>query len=165
MDAILQVRMPLREFLLVEKCPFEWQRLDLYLLRDEQTVFYAGQSVSAFTRVWDHFYAGFKARSVMGRFIVCNWPVSMRFTLEMYDARDPLFAPAGHDLDQAEQWLIRHHQPCLNTTHNPTPNPLPSQYLHPLTPMRIRLHPKRCLQQAAQAIDAAGLRRFVAGGG
>ena len=162
METILHVALPLRQFLLVEKCPYEWQRLDLYLLRDEETVFYVGQSLSAFARVWDHFYAGFKARSVMGRFIVCNWPVSMRFTLQMYDARDPLFAAQAHDLDLAEQALIQRHQPCLNTTHNPNPTPLPPHYLHPLTPMRMRLYPKRCIQQAAQADEAQGLRKFVA---
>ena len=161
MSNLLHISLPLREFLLVEKCPYEWQRLDLYLLRDEQTTFYVGQSLSAFARVWDHFYAGFKARSVMGRFIVVNWPVSMRFTLEMMDARDARFAHVGHDLDLAEQALISQHRPCLNTTHNPYPSPLPAGYFPPLTPLRMRLYPKRCIQQAGQAVEAGGLRRFV----
>lgn len=161
MTPTLQASLQVREFLQMEACPYEWQRMDLYLLRDEQTVFYVGQSQSAFARVWTHFYAGFKARSVMGRFIVCNWPVSMRFTIELMQARHPRFAAHNHDLNQAEQALIAEYRPCLNTTHNPNPLPLPAGYTHPLTPLRLRLHPKRCIQQAAESLDHSGLRRFI----
>jgi hypothetical protein len=47
-----QVIIPLKRFLLIEGCPGEWKGLDLYLFRDEAVAFYAGQSYSAFARVW-----------------------------------------------------------------------------------------------------------------
>ncbi|MEZ4636813.1 MAG: hypothetical protein R2873_25580 [Caldilineaceae bacterium] len=52
--------LPLREFLVISECPQAWQAYDLYLFRDEEVVFYVGRSQTAFTRVWEHIYDGFK---------------------------------------------------------------------------------------------------------
>jgi hypothetical protein len=73
----------LKRFLLIEGCPADWKSLDLYLFRDEEVVFYAGQSHLAFARVWEHLLSGFKGHSIMGRFVWCNWPKSMSFTIEL----------------------------------------------------------------------------------
>ena len=68
----------LKEFLLTEqRCPPEWRPFDLYLFRDDEVVFYVGQSYVAFDRVWRHILDGYKGRSVVGRFIHCNWPASL----------------------------------------------------------------------------------------
>ena len=157
----LHVKLLLKEFLQIPYCPGAWQRLDLYLLRDDRTVFYVGQSGIAFNRVWDHFYGGFKGRSLPGRFIVCNWPVSMRFTVELMSSRSPQFDAVQHDLDLSEQALIHQYAPCLNTVFNPAPTPIPGQYLSPYTSLKFRHHPQRCIQQAAQAVDAARLRAWL----
>jgi hypothetical protein len=155
------VSLLLKEFLQIERCPMAWLRLDLYLLRDETTVFYVGQSGIAFNRVWNHFYAGFKGRSLMGRFIVCNWPVSMRFTVELLNSRSSRFDFVQNDLNLSEQALIDQYRPCLNTVFNPTPTPIPAQYVSPYTSLKFRHHPQRCIQQAAQAIEAAQLKAWL----
>ncbi len=86
-----------KEFLLTEqRCPPEWRPFDLYLVRDDAVVFYVGQSYVAFDRVWRHILDGYKGRSVVGRFIHCNWPASMRFTIELLSSRSPQFADLGH---------------------------------------------------------------------
>ena len=63
------VAIPLKRFLLVEQCPAAWKGLDLYLFRDENVVFYVGQSALAFARVWEHLLSGFKGHSIVGRFL------------------------------------------------------------------------------------------------
>ncbi len=157
----LHVEILLKEFLQIERCPAAWQRLDLYLLRDETTVFYVGQSGIAFNRVWDHFYGGFKGRSILGRFIVCNWPISMRFTVELMSSRASRFDSVQNDLDLSEQALISQYAPCLNTTFNPNPSPIPVKYTSPYTSLKFRHHPRRCIQQAAQAVEAAQLKAWL----
>ena len=72
--------LPLKRFLVVAECPPDWRAFDLYLFRDDEVAFYAGQSHLAYARVWQHITDGYKARSVMGRFVLCNWPKSMRFS-------------------------------------------------------------------------------------
>lgn len=150
-----------KEFLQVEFCPPEWQRLDLYLLRDETSVFYVGQSQVAFHRIWDHFYGGFKGRSVLGRFIICNWPVSMRFTVEMMSSRASRFTGVDNDLNRCEQLLIKQHSPCLNTTFNPNPAPIPGQYASPYTSLKFRHHPQKFIHQAAQAVESAHKKAWL----
>ena len=75
--------MPLKRFLIAAECPADWRGFDLYLFRDDDVVFYVGQSYLAYDRVWQHITDGYKARSVVGRFVLCNWPGSMRFTIEL----------------------------------------------------------------------------------
>jgi hypothetical protein len=90
------VILPLKRFLLVQECPVEWRGLDLYLFRDENVVFYVGQSQQAFARVWEHLISGFKGHSMMGRFVWCNWPKSMSFTVELSSSRFEQFVDVGH---------------------------------------------------------------------
>lgn len=156
------VTLPLKALLQIEHCPAEWQRLNLYLIRDEAVAFYVGQSYVAFHRVWEHFYDGFKGRSLLGRLIVCNWPMSMRFTVELMSSRTACLASVEHDLNRSEQLLIQQYTPCLNTTMNPQPAPLPDRYFSPYTSLKFRRHPKRCIQQAAQAIQAEREKAWLA---
>jgi hypothetical protein len=133
------VILSLKEFLVLDNCPQAWLGLNLYLFRAEQTAFYAGQSERAYERVWQHIHDAYKGRSVIGRFILCNWPVSMHFTLELYSAAHPCFAGVEHNLDAAEKQLIEQWQPCFNVSANPTPAPLPACYQPPTTrPQHLR---------------------------
>jgi hypothetical protein len=150
----LDAALPLKEFLQIEHCPPGWRYLNLYLIRDAEVVVYVGKSYVAFQRVWQHFYDGFKGRSLLGRFIVCYWPVSMRFTVELMISRLAMFEPVEHELDRSEQMLIQQCSPCLNTALNPHPTPIPEPYFSPYTSLKYRLHPKRFIHQAAQAIEA-----------
>ena len=81
------IAIPLKRFLLVQQCPASWKGLDLYLFRDENVVFYVGQSYLAFARVWEHLLGGFKGHSTVGRFVWCNWPTSMNFTIELLSSQ------------------------------------------------------------------------------
>jgi hypothetical protein len=159
----IEIALPLKSFLQIEHCPPEWRRLNLYWIRDEQVVFYVGQSFVAFHRVWEHFYDGFKGRSLMGRFIVCNWPVSMRFTVEMSSSLLPRFAAVEHDLSRSEQMLIEQYAPCLNTALNSNPTPIPDHYASPYTSLKFRHHPHKFIRQAAQALQAEQRRAWLAG--
>ena len=162
MDNVLQLSLPFKEFLQIAHCPAEWRRLNLYLLRDAEVIFYVGQSFVAFYRVWRHFYAGFKGRSLVGRFIICNWPVSMRFTVELMSSRSARFDSVEHDLNRSEQLLIQQYTPCLNTALNPQPAPLPSQYASPYTPLKFSHHPQKFIREAAQVIQAEQKKAWLA---
>jgi hypothetical protein len=83
--------MPLKRFLLVGVCPASWKGLDLYLIRDGHTAFYAGQSHLAFARVWEHLFGGFKGHSIVGCFVWVNWPTSMNFTIELLSSKSAPF--------------------------------------------------------------------------
>lgn len=87
-----------KRFLLIEQCLESWKDLDLYLFRDENIVFYVGQSHLAFARVWDHLLGGFKGHSMMGRFVWCNWPKFMNFKIELMSSRFETDG-VGNDLD------------------------------------------------------------------
>ena len=97
------VAMPLKRFLLIEQCPASWKDLDLYLFRDENIVFYVGQSYLAFARVWEHLLSGFKGHSIVGRFIWCNWPKSMSFTIELLSSQSEQFDVVRNDLNASER--------------------------------------------------------------
>ena len=89
-----RVLLSVKEFLITEqRCLPEWRPFDLYLFRDEHVVFYVGQSYVAFDRVWRHILDGFKGRSMVGRFILCNWPASMKFVIELPFASSITYDP------------------------------------------------------------------------
>ena len=78
-DPFPHVILPLKEFLLIETCPPEWKDLDLYLVRDDQVVFYVGQSYTAFDRVWQHIFDAFKGRSTVGQVHTVQLACLLRF--------------------------------------------------------------------------------------
>jgi hypothetical protein len=127
----LHVSVSLMEFLVLDTCPSEWLGLNLYLFRDDQVAFYIGQSERAFERAWQHIQDAYKGRSVIGRFLLVNWPVSLRFTLEFFSAAHERFAGVGQDLDAAEVQLIAQWRPCFNLTANKSPTSLPARYQPP----------------------------------
>lgn len=130
------ISIPVMEFFLIDQCPDEWRSFDLYVVRDHEVTFYVGQSQLAFDRVWRHLLDGFKGRSVAGRFVLCNWPISLRFIIELLDSNSQHFAHVGNDLNAAERWLIEQSAPCLNAALNRHPTPLPARYAPPTAPLR-----------------------------
>jgi hypothetical protein len=153
--------LPLKRFMLFETCPPDWRRLDLYLFRDEEVVFYVGQSYVAFDRVWEHFLGGFRWRSTVGRFILCNWPVSLKFTIQLMSSRSPAFADLNHDLNAAEQALIRQYLPCFNETLNSRPTPLPARYIPPNSRLRCSRSLNRLVHEAERAVQADEKRQVL----
>ncbi|MFZ6027407.1 MAG: hypothetical protein ACOYYS_06800 [Chloroflexota bacterium] len=120
-----------------------------------------GQSQLAFGRVWRHIHDGFKGRSVVGRFILCNWPASMRFTIEFFSSQDALFAEAAHELSAAERLLIEKHTPCFNDVGNPYPSILPEHYA-PVTARPVCSRSlKKLIHEAAHSLRAEEQKRLM----
>lgn len=158
-----RVAIPVKEFLLTEQCcPPEWQPFDLYLFRDDETTFYVGQSQLAFDRVWRHILDGYKGRSVVGRFILCNWPASMRFTVELLSSRTEQFDNVGHELNAAERRLIESSSPCFNITLNNQPTPLPARYAPPGQRITAPRSLTRLVNEARMAVQAGRRRTWLA---
>lgn len=148
------IAIPLKQFLLIEQCPAAWKGLDLYLLRDEAVVFYVGQSYLAFARVWEHLKSGFKGHSIVGRFVWCNWPVSMKFTIELLNSQCEEFGIIGNDLNAAERQLIQRWTPCFNVSQNSQPTPVPQTYLPPNASLRCSRSLNKLIHQAERAVKA-----------
>ncbi len=146
------MQIPLKRFLTLETCPPGWPRYDLYVIRDDAVAFYVGQSYNAFDRVWTHIRGGPRGRSTVGRFVLCNWPASMRFTIELLCSASERFAGVGHDLDAAERLLIEELAPCFNDVLNRQPTPLPACYLPPDAKIRQLKSYSRMLKEAAYAV-------------
>jgi hypothetical protein len=155
------VARPLKRFLLVEQCPASWKDLDLYLFRDENVVFYVGQSFLAFARVWEHLISGFKGHSMVGRFIWCNWPKSMSFTIELLSSQSEQFGVVRNDLNASERLLIQRWSPCLNVSQNNQPTPLPNSYLPPNAPFRRRRSLKMLIHEAERAVKSEDAKLWL----
>lgn len=147
------IAIPLKRFLLVEQCPETWKNLDLYVFRDDTITFYVGQSHLAFARVWEHLLGGFKGHSIVGRFVWCNWPKSMSFTLELLSSHSRQFDIVGNELNAAERLLIQQSSPCFNVSQNSQPRPLPDVYLPPNAPFRRRRSLNSLIHEAERAVQ------------
>ena len=156
-----QVTIPLKRFLLIEQCPAAWKELDLYLFRDEDVVFYVGQSYLAFARVWDHQRNGFHGHSIIGRFIWCNWPISMRFTIELLSSQSEQFSSVGNDVTEAERQLIQRWTPCFNLSQNSLPVPVPQAYLPANAPFRRRRSLNQLIHEAARRVKAEDAEKWA----
>ena len=155
------VALSLKRFLLVEGCPPSWKGLDLYLFRDENVVFYVGQSYLAFARVWEHLLSGFKGHSMVGRFVWCNWPKSMSFTIELLSPQSKQFDAVRHELNASERLLIQQWSPCFNLSQNSQPTPLPNFYLPPNAPFRRRRSLNMLLHEAERAVKAEDTKLWL----
>ena len=146
--------MPLKRFLLVKECPASWKDLDLYLFRDEDVVFYVGQSHLAFARVWEHLLSGFKGHSIVGRFVWVNWPKSMSFTIELMSSQSERFDDVGNGLNDSERLLIQRWSPCFNISQNDQPTTLPVSYLPANAPFRRRRSLNALIHEAERTVKA-----------
>lgn len=156
-----QIVIPLKRFLLIPQCPTAWKSLDLYLFRDDKVIFYVGQSYLAYDRVWEHLMGGFKGHSIVGRFIWCNWPKSMNFTIELMSSQSNQFDGVGNDLNASERLLIQRWSPCFNLVWNDQPSPLPETYLPPNAPFRRRKSLNMLLHEAERAVKAEDAKRWL----
>jgi hypothetical protein len=147
-----RIILALKRFLIVAECPSDWRTFDLYLFRSDDIVFYVGQSHCAFDRVWQHITDGYKARSIVGRFILCNWPASLNFTIELWSSQADRFTTLDHDLNAAEQSLIELYAPCFNDTYNLRPTPLTDRYAPPNAPIRCSRSPHKLIHEAERAV-------------
>lgn len=154
MDTPWEVALPLKDFLTITVCPERWRFLDLYLVRDDTVAFYVGQSHNAFGRVWEHLRGGPHGHSILGRFLLCNWPRSGRFIVEMLSSQGPRFESVGHHLDAAERSLIEAYTPCFNVSLNHQPAPLPEHYLPPNAPIKYLTNLRRMIREAGYAVRA-----------
>jgi hypothetical protein len=141
----------LRDFLTLSSCPPGWRHYDLYLFRNGADVFYVGQSYCAFDRVWEHLRGGYKGQSVVGLFVVCNWPRSIRFTVQLLCSRATQFDCVQNDLNAAERHLIEQLSPCFNDVLNRTPRPLPEEYAPPTADGRRIRSLRRMIREATYA--------------
>ncbi len=156
------ITIPLKRFLLIEQCPEEWMNFNLYLFRDETVVFYVGQSQLAFARVWEHLLNGFKGQySIAGRFIWANWPVSMKFSIELLSSQSQQFDTVGNDLNAAERALIQQWTPCFNVSLNSRPTPLPQSYLPPNAKLRCGRSLNKLTHEAERAVKMDDNRALV----
>lgn len=156
-----KVVISLKRFLLIEQCPVDWKGLDLYLFRDETVVFYVGQSHLAFARVWEHLLSGFKGRSIVGRFVWCNWPISMKFTIELLSSQLEQFGVVGNELSASERLLIQQWTPCFNVSQNSQPTSVPDSYLPPNAPFRRRRSLNALIHEAERAVKAEDARLWI----
>jgi len=155
------VILPLKRFILIEQCPEEWKHLDLYLFRDEDVVFYVGQSHLAFARVWDHLIGGFKGHSMVGRFMWTNWPVSMKFVIELMSSKSAQFDSLANDLDAAERQLIERWFPCFNISLNNKPTPIPSRYVPANGVLRCGRSLNKLIHQAERVVKLDDARLLL----
>jgi hypothetical protein len=135
-NGLPSIQMAVKEFIIVKACPPAWRGFDLYLIRDDQVVFYIGKSDLAFFRIWQHILDGYKGRSTIGRFILCNWRESMNFNIELMNSHASRFADLDNDLSAIERSLIGKYSPCFNIVSNPKPTPLPMKYLPTTSPIQ-----------------------------
>jgi hypothetical protein len=149
------ISIPLRRFLILTACPEAWRALDLYIFRDERQAFYVGQSYCAYERVWEHLKGGPHGHSIVGRFVLANWPRSGRFTITLLSSRSEQFAVVANNLDASERRLIEELTPCFNIALNQQPAALPEGYLPPNTPLRGWKNFRRMLREAEVAEKAA----------
>jgi len=157
------VVLSLKQFLVTEqRCPAEWAKLDLYLIRDDRCAFYVGQSECAFMRVWEHIRGGFKGQSAVGRFILSNWPASMKFSVELLSSHSEDFAPVDYDVNAAERMLIERWTPCFNIALNDQPSALPEQYLPTTVKPRCSRSLKKLIMEASIALQAEQRRKWLA---
>lgn len=150
-EPVLQAAVQLKTFLTITACPPRWHLFDLYLIHDEQVAFYVGQSVCAFDRVWEHIKGGPHGHSLVGRFILCNWPRSARFTVDLMSSQMARFASVRHNLNASEQALIEEWSPCFNVSLNSSPTPLPAGYLPPNASIKYLKNFRRMLREAGYA--------------
>jgi len=155
------VVLSLKRFILIEQCPENWKHLDLYLFRDENVVFYVGQSHLAFDRVWDHLKGGFKGHSMVGRFMWTNWPVSMKFTVELMCSKSTDFDCVVHDLNAAERHLIERWSPCFNISLNSQPVPIPSMYFPANGILRCGRSLNKLIHQAERVVKVDDARLLI----
>jgi hypothetical protein len=161
-NGLASITLPVKEFITVKTCPPVWKVFDLYRIHDEEVTFYIGKSEVAFFRIWQHILDGYKGRSTIGRFILCNWRASMNFTLELMNSRSSQFKDLDNDLSAVERSLIAKHSPCFNVASNPKPTPLPAIYLPTTSPIEHARQLRKVIREAVYVLKGELRRGWLA---
>jgi hypothetical protein len=161
-DGLPSIILPVKEFITVKACPPAWRIFDLYLIRDEEVVFYIGKFDLAFFRIWQHILDGYKGRSTIGRFILCNWRASINFIIELMNSRSSQFADLEYDLSDIERSLIVKFSPCFNVVSNPKPTPLPAEYLPTTSPIQHARHLGKVIREAGYVLKGEQRKGWLA---
>ena len=104
--------------------------------------------------MWEHLLGGFHGHSIVGRFVWCNWPKSMKFTIELMSSQSEQFNAVGNDLNAAERLLIQQWLPCFNISLNRQPTPVPPSYLPPNANLRCGRSLNKLIHEAERAVKA-----------
>lgn len=114
---------------------------DIYVVRDNDVVFYVGQSDNPMERLLGHVGLGswgWSGYSDLGRTIDDNLPEARSWTIELWTVQECKDALADEttsccrwDKDDAEQAMIRDRRPYLNHAYNETRRQLPDRYRKP----------------------------------
>jgi len=161
-DGLPFIILPVKEFITIKACPPAWRVFDIYLIRDDEVVFYVGKSDLAFFRIWQHIIDGYKGRSTIGRFILCNWRASMNFIIELMNSRTSQFADLENDLSAVEKSLIKKHSPCFNVVSNPKPTPLPAKYLPTTSPIQHARKLGKVIREASYILKGEKRKGWLA---
>lgn len=108
------------------------QPYEIYVIRDEETIFYVGKSVNPEDRLLSHLGMDWRANSSpIGRFIIEQAPASgdwlfLQYTVKEMQTILGLCDPCN--VDVAEETLIHLHRPHFNKAMNYNPCPLPEKY-------------------------------------
>lgn len=98
---------------------------------------------------------------MVGRFVWANWPVSMKFVIELHDSRSADFAHAGNDLNACERMLIERLTPCFNISLNSRPTKIPPYYLPANAPLRCSRSLNKLIHQAERVVKAEDTRMVL----
>jgi hypothetical protein len=134
-------RMTIREWMIqvrADRPETQAEDYRLYVIRDpdqvdlfsaDGTVFYVGQFENPYNRLMVHMGLLWPGPSHVGTFIRENAPASGSWLFEQYTLEECSgIVGKCHDVDEAEEALIKLYHPCLNTAANPDPAPLPVHY-------------------------------------
>lgn len=161
-DSLASVAQTMKEFITVKACPPAWRVFDLYVIQDDRVVFYVGKSELAFYRIWQHILDGYKGRSTIGRFILCNWRASMNFTVELMNSHSSQFTNLDNDLSAIERALIVKYSPCFNIVSNPKPTPLPDEYLPTTSPIQNARRIGKVIREASFVLKGEKRKGWLA---
>lgn len=144
------LQMTLKEFAIKvrqNKPSMREQPYEIYVIRDEETIFYVGKSVDPEDRLLGHMGMDWHATTTpIGRFIIEQAPASGNWLFLQYTVEECI--PFVHeyratlskelyailsmcnpcDVDVAEEALIHLHRPHFNKAMNYNPCPLPEKY-------------------------------------
>lgn len=104
---------------------------------------------------------GFKGHSIPGRFIWCNWPNSIHFTLELMSSQDEEFAGVAYNLDAAERLLIQRYTPVFNVALNEAPRPIPAGYNPVNAPLTCPRSWSRIIHEAERMVRASENKQLL----
>jgi len=127
--------------------PEEYINVRIYVVRENETVFYVGKSSDPDRRLAQHMGYERQAPSLLGTLIERSKPFSDSWTVEYYSLQDCLpvvFSEFSNLKDEEaktmairialafegrmEHYMIKALKPCLNRTNNENPTPLPEKY-------------------------------------